>query len=77
MTTAIDAQRANAIRARGRRRAAGARSGEVRGVTRGEVDFDAAVWKRRQLMERWATFCGVSASVKALRSMDFPMAKRA
>ena len=31
--------------------------------------------KRRQLMERWATFCGVSASVKAPKASSLPSAK--
>ena len=31
--------------------------------------------KRRQLMEDWATFCGVSASVKAPKALKLPSAK--
>ena len=33
--------------------------------------------KRRQLMEYWATFCGVPASVKAGKALKLPSAKRA
>ena len=33
--------------------------------------------KRRQLMEHWATFCGVPASVKAPKALKLPSAKNA
>ena len=31
--------------------------------------------KRRQLMEHWATFCGVPASAKAPKALSLPSAK--